>query len=64
MLWMILVLGGLNAVVGLMLFFLIVTIRRQTTRLHELRRQFDATLKEAGEIGAVTDGGAGMLPRE
>ena len=58
MLWIILVLGTLNALVGLMLFLLIVTIRRQTTKLYELRKQIDETLKAAGEFGAATDMGA------
>lgn len=66
MLWMILVLGTLNALVGLVLFLLIVTIRRQTTKLSELRRQIDETLKEAGDNSAATDTGTGAaaLPRE
>ena len=60
MLWIILALGGLNAVVGLMLFFLIVTIRRQTTRLHELRQEIDASIKEVG--GATA--GPGLVTRD
>ncbi len=63
MLWMILVLGALNAGVGLMLFLLIVTIRRQTSKMRELRRQFDETLKQAGDMGTTDTGSsASALP--